>query len=274
MNADKETYVFGRIGQSNTVHIFRKTENYNPSCICGSNGWHHSKKSDANLTEKDVTCKKCLARLGAQKETAPVQAEAPKYQVGDKMLFTYSGLDGDCVTIHAYDAQRQRYGVQYQSGEIGETIWLERQLVPYVESEERLVIVPDFLAEHRKQVEQLEARIANDAAYMTNLEAKNEKLEGNLAAAQAIIVQAGATAEKKSRSLLDAIEANVTLKKVLDEIYVLSLDEIFEDTEASEKYLNNQLDKINRIALTCRSKSASEESPNAAQAVTLSEDVS
>lgn len=63
MNSNNVTYVFGRIGRSNTVHMFSKAEGYNPSCICGSNGWKHSKKSDANLTEKDVTCKKCLARL-------------------------------------------------------------------------------------------------------------------------------------------------------------------------------------------------------------------
>lgn len=119
----------------------------------------------------------------------------------------------------------------------------------------QMAVVPDFLADNRAELEALRAA--------------NEKLEADLASAKEIIVQAGAMVEKKSRSLLDAIEANVQLKRVMDEIYVLSLDEIFEDTEASEKYLNNQLDKINRIALDCRSKSASEESSDAAQAVTL-----
>lgn len=154
----------------------------------------------------------------------------------------------------------------------------------------QLVVVPDVLADYRKQVETLEienknlrnALLASDKAAanadialencqnnaMANQVAWHKevaKLEADLAAAQAIIVQAGATVEKKSRSLLDAIEANVHLRKENEALQAesariigLVMSAISDIENNSPTFALNVLDKI--------VQSASVESPDAAQA--------
>lgn len=123
----------------------------------------------------------------------------------------------------------------------------KRYLAEDTEPTPQLVVVPDVLAEKNSHI---------------------AKLEADLAAAQDIIVQAGATVEKKSRSLLDALEANVTLRKENEALQAenariigLVMNAISDIENDSPTFALSILDKI--------VKTASTEAPNAVQAVTL-----
>lgn len=147
----------------------------------------------------------------------------------------------------------------------------KRYLAEDTEPTPQLVVVPDVLADYRKQVEQLEARIANDAAYMTSLEAKAEKLQKDLLLVGKIIANADSKLEQKSRNLLDAIESNVQLKRAMNKVRDLltrmpATHGLVKDESKSVWHGINEGYCILDAALAV---SASEESSNAVQAVTL-----
>lgn len=189
--------------------------------------------------------------------------QAPKFGTGDKVLYY-----GELFWVLSADLVNGIYAYQLQDtdGEIIGALIAESEIESPVQ--DSLVSVPDILAEHHNQVEQLEARIANDAAYMTSLEKKNEKLEADLTAAQAIIVQAGAMVEKKSHGLLDAIEANVQLKQAMRDV----IDSMNNTLSFNEGTSAIGLKRMREVLAKALVDSTSEESPDAAQAVTLSED--
>lgn len=203
------------------------------------------------------------------------------FKVGDKVRVRHYNYDADEYdTIDAIDN-----GVYTLVGSQGHSVidWRgdEKNLVAFQpEPAPQLVTVPDLLAEKNNRIAKLESvvstlqsRIDTDAAYMTSLEARNEKLEADLASAKEIVVQAGAMVEKKSRSLLDALEANVTLRKE-NEALQSAIEEarqaLSNQTHGGAQYQPDVLeaDSILANALT---KTASTEAP-AASEVTLSED--
>lgn len=115
-----------------------------------------------------------------------------------------------------------------------------------IKLEETAKILNQETEQYRKRIELLEAQVA--------------KLQGDLDAAGNIIIQAGEQVEKKSRSLLDKIEENVSLKVAMRDV-IGRMNESLVFNEGTSAIVLKRMREVLAKAIVESEESASTEAP-------------